>query len=233
MAVNGDMGWVSSNTRRKIEMLRLWNRLVEMDGNRLTKKIFLWDKDKSTRNWSDEVFKILTDIGLEQIFYQNKTADLEYCKSILCTADKEIWCQQVTTVPKLRTYVTYKTLYEVEPYVHRVLHRGHRSILAQFRTGILPLAIETGRYYNIPPENRICSLCNENLVEDELHFLLYCKLYKKERKTFFAEVQRDDKNFMQKDDNVKLNILMDVGYIKQTAKFLYTCFSKRRSVLYN
>ena len=109
MAVNGDMGWVSSNTRRKIEMLQLWNRLVEMDGNRLTKQIFLWDKDKSTRNWSDEVFKILTDIGLEQIFYQNKTADLEYCKSILCTADREIWCQQITTVPMLRTYVTYKT----------------------------------------------------------------------------------------------------------------------------
>ena len=95
------------------------------------------------------------------------------------------------------------------------------------------LAIETGRYYNIPPENRICTLCNENFVEDESHFLLYCKLYKEERKTFFAEIQRNDKSFMQKDDNVKLNILMDVEYIKQTAKFLYTCFSKRRSVLYN
>ena len=233
LAINGDMGWVNSNTRRKIEMLRLWNRLIKMDNSRLTKKIFLWDKDKNVRNWSNEVLKLLTDIGLEQNFYQSALADLDYCKDILFSSDKELWCQQVTNVPKLRTYIVYKTLYDVEPYVYRVLHRGHRSILAQFRTGILPLAIETGRYNDTPPENRFCILCNENLVEDESHFLFQCKLYEDERQILFEEAEKGDKNFAIKGVQEKLNILMSTECIKQTAKFLYTCYFKRRNVLYN
>ena len=46
LAINGDMGWVNSNTRRKLEMLRLWKRLIKMDNSRLSKKIILWDKVK-------------------------------------------------------------------------------------------------------------------------------------------------------------------------------------------
>ena len=56
----------------------------------------------------------------------------------------------------------------MQNHVYRVLqHRGHRSIVAQFRTGILPLAIETGRYNDTQPERRLCILFNEDLVEDE------------------------------------------------------------------
>jgi hypothetical protein len=47
-----------------------------------------------------------------------------------------------------------------------------RSILAQFRCGILPLRIETGRYHGEPVKERICSLCSENNVEDKIHFFI-------------------------------------------------------------
>ena len=36
-AVIGDTGWISSKTRHYINMARYWNRLVEMDNNRLCK----------------------------------------------------------------------------------------------------------------------------------------------------------------------------------------------------
>ena len=49
-----------------------------------------------------------------------------------------------------------------------------RSILAQFRCGILPLQIETGRYHG---EDRLCKLRSNNCVEDKIHFLLHCSLY--------------------------------------------------------
>ena len=41
LAITGDMGWAVSTSRRWANVLRLWNRLVNMDENRLTKKIFL------------------------------------------------------------------------------------------------------------------------------------------------------------------------------------------------
>ena len=41
-------------------MARFWNRLIEMDNKRLTKQIFLWEKDKNKSNsWSHDFKKIL------------------------------------------------------------------------------------------------------------------------------------------------------------------------------
>jgi hypothetical protein len=31
LAINGDMGWLGSDTRRKVNMIRFWNRLISMD----------------------------------------------------------------------------------------------------------------------------------------------------------------------------------------------------------
>ena len=45
------------------------------------------------------------------------------------------------------------------------LSRSQRSLVAQLRAGILPLAIEVGRFKNIPEENRLCELCDLGEVE--------------------------------------------------------------------
>ncbi len=42
--------------------------------------------------------------------------------------------------------------------------RMHSAILAQFRSGILPLRIETGRWKNENIEDRVCMVCEENIV---------------------------------------------------------------------
>ena len=36
----------------------------------------------------------------------------------------------------------------------------------------IPLEIETGRYYGITREQRICKQCNLNVIENEQHFYL-------------------------------------------------------------
>ena len=41
---------------------------------------------------------------------------------------------------------------------------------------ILPLRIETGRFRNLPVEQRICELCELDMVEDEVHFLCTCSV---------------------------------------------------------
>jgi len=52
LAIAGDMGWADSLTRRHTDMLRLWNRLIKLPDNRITKKI-LWDKNKCNKNWME------------------------------------------------------------------------------------------------------------------------------------------------------------------------------------
>ncbi len=65
----------------------------------------------------------------------------------------------VTKVPKLRTYIKYKDEYLTETYAYKVYDSGQRSIMAQFRSGILPLSIGTGIYTYTPEELRLCIFC--------------------------------------------------------------------------
>ena len=66
----------------------------------------------------------------------------------------------------------HKNKPELEYHVISNLSLIARSHLAQIRCGILPLAIETGRYTNIQPESRVCVMCNESDVETEYNFFI-------------------------------------------------------------
>ncbi len=52
----------------------------------------------------------------------------------------------LSTKSKLRTYVKFKENICTEDYVKHCTPRRKRSLMTQFRIGILPLHIETGRF---------------------------------------------------------------------------------------
>ncbi len=60
----------------------------------------------------------------------------EFCKN---------WEDNIKMMPKLRTYIKFKKVLEVEPYILSFMSRQRRSYLAQLRNGILPLQLEVGR----------------------------------------------------------------------------------------
>ena len=62
LAINGEMGWVNSDIRRKVEMLRYWNKLLDMDDNRLTKKVFQWDHTTKVKNWNGDMYKLFEQL---------------------------------------------------------------------------------------------------------------------------------------------------------------------------
>ncbi len=43
--IDGDMGWSYWDNRRKVTMFRYWNRLIDMDDNRIPNIVFKWDVD--------------------------------------------------------------------------------------------------------------------------------------------------------------------------------------------
>ena len=76
---------------------------------------------------------------------------------------------------KLRTYSQFKTEFRAEAYCKVILHLSHRSALSKVRWGVAPIRIETGRYENLPLNERECYFCDS--VEDEVHVLLDCSAY--------------------------------------------------------
>ncbi len=62
LALNGDMGWSSTNLLRHIKMTKYWNRLINMNDDRLIKRLFLYDKSQCKNNWSSD-FKSLCNVA--------------------------------------------------------------------------------------------------------------------------------------------------------------------------
>ncbi len=148
-AVQGDMGWLSTKYRRYIMMLKFWNRLIKMENNRLTKKLFLSYFDHPNGNWCNDIRCIATELDMiyfyDSMSLFNDAEVYQKCKELMSIE----WFNESRNKPKLRTYCIFKRQFEVEPYVKNYLSRQVRSRLAQFRAGILPLHIETGRFKNV------------------------------------------------------------------------------------
>jgi len=97
--------------------------------------------------------------------------------------------------PKLRQYVKIKTDFEPEAYITSFLPKYERSVYAQFRLGILPLRVETGRFSGVPLERRLCIFCNNEAIEDKIHFLCACPFYFELRQPLFRRVAELDEAF--------------------------------------
>ena len=54
---------------------------------------------------------------------------------------------------------------------------NNRKELVKLRIGNHKLLIETGRYDQIPRDNRLCHTCGSNQIEDEFHLLFHCTKY--------------------------------------------------------
>jgi hypothetical protein len=130
-----------------------------MDDSRLTKHIFNYDYDLCKLNWSSDVKNIFLSVGLIDIFTDKAVCNTENLKSLLNREMENNWRAVINQKPKLRTYVKYKYDFCTEPYVLSYMSKRHRSLLAQFRLGILPLHIETGRFVNTCLTDRICTFC--------------------------------------------------------------------------
>ncbi len=96
-----------------------------------------------------------------------------------------------------------------------VTNRIHRTILSQFRCGVLLLKVETWRFQAIPVEYRLCNMCEKNDIETDSHLLLYCSKNNQLRYQFFTKINGSGTlypNFDYSDDEFKFTILMLNGY---------------------
>lgn len=123
-------------------------------------------------------------------------------------------------------------MYKLEPYVKNVRNKYERSLIAKLRCGILQLNVELGRFGQIQLQDRLCTICNLHLIEDEIHFICSCPVYDTERAHFYNQMSNIDPNFREKSTEDKfISIMENSG--QQLAKFIYKIWNKRNSIVYN
>ena len=170
--------------------------------------------------------------GNDNIFDSKLVVDINYFKDVPVSLENLQWETSVLNFPKLRTYVLFKSTYLTKNYVKTLFSKRLRSVLAQFRSGILPLKVETGRFIGTPIELRLCELCPESEIEDELHFLLHCEHYNEFRQKLFSDIHSITPTFLNYNKVENYRFLMTNPCVTHAvAIFLSKALDKRTSSL--
>ena len=131
---------------------------------------------------------------------------------------------------KLKLYSHIKTNIGVEKYLFNLHNFKHRQALTKLRLSSHRLQIEIDRHTSgnnrIPQEDRICPLCH-NGVEDEVHFLLKCPIYKNIRKHIHSQLL-DSPSLSDFEQTVHLLLQPD---LRMLAKFVYEAFTTRENAI--
>ena len=82
--------------------------------------------------------------------------------------------QDIESSSKLRIY-SIKSL-RVDPYILNIKGNHLITAMERYRMSSHDLKIERGRYNNsiTPINQRICTRCGSNEIDDEIHVLLHC-----------------------------------------------------------
>ena len=229
--IQGDMGWKLCKQRRYENIIKFWNRSININVSRLTHKIFMWDKQCNGDNWSHDVELIFEYCNLDDVYTNLLCVDLNVVKQRLDNLFNDEWKEDMLSKPKLRTYAVFKNRLCTEKYVSSFISRKYRSLLAQIRLGILPLRIETGRAQGILVDNRLCEFCSTDEIEDEKHFLFICPLNAIPRQLMLNSIISDCPDFMLKSYSDKLRYMFERKCVI-TARYIQDAMDNRTRFLY-
>ena len=146
------------------------------------------------------------------------------------------WQHTIRNSKKLEFYNTFKDEYTPSCYLDLTRKLNNRKELVKLRIGNHKLLIETGRYDQIPRDNRLCPTCKSNQIEDEIHLLFHCTKYCSFRDEFYKKIENQIPNITQLPPMQATKKLMnsDNYYLNtQLMKFILRCLSLRNNLLSN
>ena len=157
-------------------LLKFWHRLENLDASfPLLKNAYITSKNLFTKklpSWYGSIDRLSNCLGfsLQNINVSSYSFKKNLNKCVYSYYLRE-WKNKLvdSSHGKLRTYTSFKTNFGLENYLKILSNFELRRSITKFRISAHKLMIEQGRYIGIPSQNRICSKCSLNEVEDEIH----------------------------------------------------------------
>ena len=236
-AVYGELGRTPLHIEIICTILKFYQRVKDLENCHLMKQTLqesILMHQTGVKTWYSNIVMLLHKLNIDIDNF-----DILYVKNLLISRFMTYWKDEVkynaiTKEGKLRTYYKFKNIFKKELYLDNVSNFEHRRNLTQLRISAHKLAIEKDRYKNINKEKRICKYCSLNAVEDEMHFLLECTSYQKERKELLDIVSKQCKNFeLLSTENKFIWLLSNesADINKALAYFTHKCFEIRKGLL--
>ena len=246
VAVRGELGRQPLFLEIIFNMIKYLGHLTSTDCTGIISDAYIESKNLHSENkpcWYKCVSEILRffNIDINNIIGKSKYILKQRVFPLIIKKYKDIWKNELFSDSrsgkggnKLRTYRLFKDKFGYEAY----LNWGNfcqRRLITKFRISCHNLEIEQGRYKNVPADQRICKLCNQN-VEDEIHFLLECNSLSQIRKVIIDEIILKYPNLNQLDNKQKFIWLFtaEENFIYSQLHLLLTkLFDARNNILNN
>ena len=157
--------------------------------------------------------------------------DLDIAKVRLQRLNRNIWWLEANDKQKLRTFTDIHDINDHQVLVKLNLSRKHQSLISKFKASVLPLGLELGRFKNTPLEYRSCCICEEGLLETEMHTMLQCEALEDVREKYILEIN-DIVSLIDIPGLDILRIMMSRDILKITGRFLEEMLAKRTELMY-
>ena len=218
LAIYGEAGEIPISLKSYRLTLNFWHRVTNLPNTSLSKKALLENIELRT-NWIKtieqliNVFNLADKIGNHDKF---KIATEHAMKD----AYQEYWTNSLNDpdLSRLLFYKKVKSEFKMESYVDTVGFYQRRAI-AKLRCSDHALEIEKGRHKGITRTERMCTVCHNDLVEDEEHFLFNCSMYDSLKVKYRIE-----------HSNVTQEFFNDIDY-NTLGKYLIEAFSYRNDII--
>ena len=137
--------------------------------------------DTGFTNWCSRIRSVFELAGLDQALETQHNGNINKFmpsfKESIIKIFTQRWRQDIENSSKLHTYSLVKESLCVEPNILNKKGSHLITAMARYRMSSHDLKIERGRYNNpiTPINQRVCTRCKSNEVDDEIHLHLHCK----------------------------------------------------------
>lgn len=163
-------------------MISYWAKLSTGCDNKIVNVLYKflytqYNNDTVKNPWFECIHRVLNICGFSNIWHQQKHVNEKWIKNAVAQRLKDqfiqTWSNDMFNSSKGKIYRTFKLDFGCEKYLEK-LPKKFRTILLKFRTTNHRLPVETGRWINMPYNDRSCVLCNTSKIADEFHYILEC-----------------------------------------------------------
>ena len=184
-------------------VLKFWARIPNLPETSFLKRslpclnqspvVNLLDHDSNKNCWYSNMIAFFTALGVTNF---DNFHNFSMRKSFVSKVEQlycDSWYRTVQlpgkngAPPKLRNYIRFKKSFQFEPYLQ--LPKFIRRDFTKLRISNHCLNIEKGRWSQTPLDQRFCTRCHQNIIDDECHFLLECVALNIPREKYFDKLQ--------------------------------------------
>ena len=210
---------------RKLRIIKYWGKLKNSQNGIL--KSCLEERVNLKDDWIINVKTELCKLGLAYIWDEMYIDKRLY--KIIEHRFYDVYRQEMmSNIHQVSRGYTYQHLVDsfcMQYYLLKPLDDICKKYIARFRMSSHCLNIEHGRYRNELRENRLCTFCNQNDIEDEFHFILKCPFYSTLRQTYIKPYYYRNPSVFKL---VQLLSVQNVKELRNLGKYL-CCACKRRN----